>query len=473
MLVSSLEEMIQCKRVAGKEAMARRGEFCLQKLNEFLKGSDFPMNEISRGWVEAFAGWMRDTAKLSENTVSNYLRTLLNLCRTEAKRGADIDLKAFDSAFLGYVKSGKHMISLDDFQKITVADFGQISLLAKVRDMFVFSVLCGGLTPYELIGLRKSDIRGEYIYINSGAGGVRRVPICDEAIAIMDRIGNSDGEYVFMNHEGGEEESQIRRQCSRYLGLLDVIADKARLAVKLTGESAAELWRSVARDKEIPEAVIATVGGGVNIDESRGVTASDVRLAINKVSAALRPEQRLWFAMKCIVSSPVDLAKELENPVNAADTFIPEIERMQIDKNGEKRKITQNIIGNTLFFRCRMRDAIAIKRNFRPVAYVYDYSTDEGRFPIVIPTSDMKMFMYINGIEHSKIKYFFPDEMARAVDLEEMDEVRVTEGKWKGAKGKYLGPNSESELMVDVAVEFPQLGIVVTAPIEKRFLKRI
>lgn len=473
MLIEHLRKSIDEKRVAGKHAVARRSEFCLRKLCEYVGEGDVALCDITPQWLDGFQTWLTQEQSLKDNTTSSYMRTVLSVCRAAAKAGKTVDLTAFDDCFTGVASSTRARLDASDYKKLKALSLTGSALFAKTRDMLLVSVLCCGMDSRSIVALRKSDIRNGFVRVRT-QDGTRKVPVCDEAWTILQRYGESQGDYFFCNSDTVLSANDIAARCREYERRLDAIRRIANMDKAISADSASELWASVAVTCGVAPAVVNVATGRemsrvVKPEDMASVTEQDILSATTAVSAALNPRSVHWFAMKCIERTRDEVAQEFADNMPGIDIFVPEAQSND-DTKGRRVKSALDVIERTLFFRCHMADAIALKKPWRSGVYIYDYLSAEGRMPAIIPEADMKMFMYINEVDPSKILYFFPEEATAVADFSMMEEVFVTDGKWKGAKGKYMGPYKDSKIMVSVAVEFPNLGIVATAPIEKRFI---
>ena len=474
MLIEHLQKSIELKRAQGKAATARRSEFCMRKLREYVGEGDVALSDITPQWLEGFQSWLTLDGSLKDNTASCYMRTVLSVCRAASKEeGAQVDLAAFKGCFTGNARSTRAELTAADYRKIKNLSLGKSAMFAKTRDMFMVSVLCCGLDAKTIVALRKSDIAGGFVKVAS-ADGAREVPVCDEAWTILQRYNSEESLYYFINSATPLDPASIDSRCGEYLRRLEAVARIGDISKKVDDQSAAGLWASVAQSRGVKPAVInAATGRRMSMlageNDVLTVSREDILTATATVSDVLNPRSVHWFAMKCIDRSREEVAAELSENWPAVDVFVPESASAG-DKHARQGKSALDVIERTLFFRCLMSEAVAIKKPWRQGVYIYDYPSQHGRVPAIIPEADMKMFMYINEVDASKILYFFPEEAQCDPGFEIMDEVCVTEGKWKGAKGKYLGPCKNSKIMVYVAVEFPNLGIVAKAAIEKHFL---
>lgn len=188
----------------------------------------------------------------------------------------------------------------------------------------------------------------------------------------------------------------------------------------------------------------------------------------NREVASIDPERDLWFAMKCRAVDSGQMVGLIRRDFPQVETFRTDVEQYVLTRSGKQRQMVE-LLKDIVFFCTTLKVCEKMKYTYRTVAYIYDYASGDGRQMAVVSRSDMKMFMYINEMAPERILYYFPDE-ADCPRIANGVKVEVREGKFKGAEGVVTGNSRDNELDAMVAVEFPRLGIVATAPIPWRFL---
>ncbi len=184
---------------------------------------------------------------------------------------------------------------------------------------------------------------------------------------------------------------------------------------------------------------------------------------------APQPDARMWFAMKCRGTDSAAMSERIAGDYPAAETFRTDVERLVATPKGKHRRMVE-LLKDILFFRTDLVTCEKMKRSYHDIAYIYDYQADGRRKMAIVSDMDMKMFMYFNDIAPEKILLYFPDEEIHAT-IADGTPVMIADGRFRGATGKVIGTNPDNQLEATVAVAFPLLGIVATAPIPWRFLQ--
>ncbi len=122
------------KTAKGKLPAARKMQFCLNKLTEFLDGEDIPLEIIDNMWVNKFSSWLTETERLTDNTRANYLRVIQNACRIAAKDGIPVNLEAFSREHTVNARAVRDLLSTEDVMKLASMDLSAENLQTKIRD---------------------------------------------------------------------------------------------------------------------------------------------------------------------------------------------------------------------------------------------------------------------------------------------------------------------------------------------------
>lgn len=440
-MIQTLRQAASQKRASGKTATARKLDFCIAKVEQFLADSrisEAPAPDaITPAFIESLTLWLTTRGHLTPNSAATYLRLIYSALR--ALPGAD---RAHLSSL--FPAAGRANTAPADTIRLTLAQLRALAaylpappapLLDGARDLWLLATLSGGLDPAILLKLPADRITPAGITISEPAEGegtaTRNVIVTDTAAALILRRAwqgiTPDTLPALLDILGS-------RQHPRPLRLADPAASRA------TYLSLATLLGHSDRP-DTPEAIAA-------------------------IAAAVDPGRRHWYAIRCIAVTPADLAEQLTllHPAGTLDTFIPENTIYQSTPTGPKA-ITRPLLRDTLFFRSSSAVAATIRRTIHPDAYIYTVPDADGtRRPAIIPAAHMKMFMYINAIAPSRILALFPDE-AHYPRFDTLTPVTITEGIWAGATGHIVGPDPTDPTALRVALTLPGLAIAVEAPI--------
>ncbi len=452
-LVDSIRKSIEEQFRRGKATTARKLAFCARKTEQYLDGSDIPLSDIDKEWVDGFSSWMVEQEGLSENTRATYLRLLYTVCREAAAKGVKVDTSAFDTKEMGNSESTRSLLTTQEIRKLIALDLESLPVFEKARALWLFSFLCGGLSMTEMMSITSRMLALQALTLSQ-----RSIPLIEAAEAIADEYFNAGTPYAF--HSGAEEltPEETTARASRLNSTLSLIAEKARIEKPLSIDNTRSTWLNAAR---VRPAAFDRLAADTPLFSS----------TLREVAAAVDHNRQYWFAMRCL-KQPVDaVSADISRQFPGTGVFAAETESYANTPTGVKKTRSQ-LIRDILFFRTTLSHAERIKKQFHNVAYTYDYKNDNTRRLAIIPEREMKMFMYLNSIPSKEIACFFPEETTEPA-YQKGSQVIVTDGEWKGARGIYLGPSPRFPLHIIVAVTLANLNIGVSAHIPHHFVRLV
>lgn len=194
---NKIRQLIQAGRV-GNAANYTSAQNFFSRYSDRLRFID-----ITPQWLEKFEHWALKTEKVTETTLSIYLRTLRALFN-EAIQNGEIPKGAYpfhSSEKTGYkIPKGegtKIALTVDQIKKI--AELELKGSKKRCRDMFLLSFFLGGINFKDLLTLRWRNINnGEVNFIRDKTRHTIRsskniiVPLTEPAKAILESWGNPD-----------------------------------------------------------------------------------------------------------------------------------------------------------------------------------------------------------------------------------------------------------------------------------------
>ena len=461
-LITALGSTIEAKMAQGKEQTARKQAFCMKKVEKFLSGNDVDLNNIDSKWLGEFCYWMKSDEKLSENTISTYIRLIYNTCRIAVRQGAKIDLRIFEHCDMGNSDAMRNLPTIKDIRQLIAADLSHMAPIERIRNIYLFSLFCGGTDICTLLNIRRKDITDDVIRINEG-----EIPLIETTRQLLATISVPHSEFVLHRNDHPLSLTEIQYKTDKANEALRVITRILGLQKQLKFEDVGKVWELIATQISIPQATIHQVQ-----TKSSDANLCKIADAFQQVASSIDPDKLYWFAIRCTNSTTQALKEHINNAFPSVEIFHPKFDYYKETEHGAK-KTCVHLFNQIMFFRASMATATRMKRELRNISYIYDYPTDNGsRSVAIIPSSDIKMFMYFNEIAPEQILYYFPEEINR-LDYVHMDEVIITDGKWKGGRGKVVDMCKHDATKVIVAIDFPNLGISVSAPVPRMFLSSL
>ena len=254
------------EQVAKKEQMKRQGTArtygnAYRRFKAFREDVDLTFDELTPDMIACYEAWLIDK-RLKQNSIRCYLRTLNTLLCKAVEEGLLSNTNLFSHVRLSYVKTTKRAISEKELKVIANLQLPENSTMALARDIFMFSFYMRGMPFVDIAYLRKSDLRnGMWTYCRRKTNQCLMVEWEKAQQKILDRYAHQmvGCSYLFpiITKEDGTEYQQYQRMQININRALKKIGEMAELKMPLTTYVARHTWASVARDMNIPIAVIS------------------------------------------------------------------------------------------------------------------------------------------------------------------------------------------------------------------------
>jgi transcription antitermination factor NusG len=442
-LIARIQQDGEEKLAKGKDSAARKNSFAARSLQEYLgEGQDIPLADVTREWVEGYVKWLQTNGK-SDNTLSNYLRVMLNTFRLAVKAGESLDLSIFEGFFKGNSKSRKKILTLPLLHAIADGDLNDYAVLNRTREVFLLCFFGGGLRISDLLNdtERLADLREAQNLFNKYA---------------------IHSEFSFLG-------ADVERA---YLHNLQGVTHLMNIPFTLTDDSAAEAWVEAAKVCGIPAEVISrTVGRALpnlNYVPDEAVTEEQVSAALSKVAGRIGIYRYNWYALRCYNLEPQEALEMIQAMPDLQTVelkhYIPEVKADTKDKKRNMKSMER-----LLFINCLPVDAMNIFKVMQPpLARMFTYRVGLKHVPSPISNEEMRTFMYLSDVAAETITYYFPEEVAQLPKFERYDEVEILEGVLAG-KTAHVYRTGHDKL--SVVVRFESMNMYYTAEVPIRFLK--
>lgn len=254
------------EQVTKKEQMKRLGTAhtygnAYRRFKAFREDMDLTFDELSPDMIECYEAWLIDR-RLKQNSIRCYLRTLNTLLCKAAAEGLLNNTNLFSHVRLSYVKTTKRAISEKELKVIANLELPEGSTMALARDIFMFSFYMRGMPFVDIAYLRKTDLRnGMWTYCRRKTNQCLMVEWEMAQQKILDHYAHQtkNGSFLLpiIKEEDGTEYKQYQRMQININRALKKIGEMAELKMPLTTYVARHTWASVARDMNIPIAIIS------------------------------------------------------------------------------------------------------------------------------------------------------------------------------------------------------------------------
>lgn len=256
-----LQEQVTKKEQMKRQGTARTYGNAYRRFKAFREDVDLTFDELTSDMIECYEAWLIDK-RLKQNSIRCYLRTLNTLLCKAVEEDLLNNTNLFSHVRLSYVKTTKRAISEKELKVIANLELPENSTMALARDIFMFSFYMRGMPFVDIAYLRKTDLKnGMWTYCRKKTNQCLMVEWEKAQQKILDRYAHQmeNRSYLLpiIKEEDGTEYKQYQRMQININRALKKIGEMAELKMPLTTYVARHTWASVARDMNIPIAVIS------------------------------------------------------------------------------------------------------------------------------------------------------------------------------------------------------------------------
>ncbi|MCC8087945.1 MAG: site-specific integrase [Rikenellaceae bacterium] len=147
---------------SGKIKTASSYRTTLRSLSRFLDGDDISFTTFNGHLMKQYESWLKKR-KVSMNSISFYMRVLRAVYNRAVNLGLTPQNMPFKNVYTGIDKTVKRAVGHDIISRLKKLDFGSCEGLSFGRDMFLFSLYTRGMSYVDMAGLKKENVKGEYL----------------------------------------------------------------------------------------------------------------------------------------------------------------------------------------------------------------------------------------------------------------------------------------------------------------------
>ena len=260
------EVIVQLKRL-NRDRTAETYTATLSSFLRFQNRKDVLMEEMTSDLMQEYEAYLKASG-IVMNTISFYMRILRAVYNRAVEKGIVEQRNPFRHVYTGIDKTVKRALALKEIRKIKELDLTFYPALDFARDMFLFSFYTRGMSFVDMAYLQKSDLKnGVLVYRRRKTGQQLSVKWEECMQAIVDKykvrvmpvwpfllkiITVLDAKSVWKQY----------KNCLYAVNLnLKRVAARIGLSIPLTTYVARHSWASIARNKNIPLAVISEAMG--------------------------------------------------------------------------------------------------------------------------------------------------------------------------------------------------------------------
>ena len=256
------EVIVQLKRLH-RERTAETYTATLSSFLRFQNKKDLLLEDMTSDLMQEYEAYLKSRG-ITMNTISFYMRILRAVYNRAVEKGMAEQRNPFRHVYTGIDKTIKRALNLKDLRKIKELDLAFHPALDFARDMFLFSFYTRGMSFVDMAYLRKSDLKnGVLVYRRRKTGqqlSIKWEQCMQEIVDKYKVLLMFDFPYLLpiitVTDAQGARKQYKNRLCEVNFNLKRV-AERIGLPIPLTTYGARHSWASIARNKNIPLAVIS------------------------------------------------------------------------------------------------------------------------------------------------------------------------------------------------------------------------
>lgn len=253
-----LTKKIEMLHRQGRERTSEIWQTTLQSFRHFRNGLDLYFPFLDRFLIEEYEIYLKNKG-LSRNTTSFYMRVLRTAYHAAVEEGLTENKTPFRKVYTGIDKTVKRAVGIEDIKRIRSLDLSSQPALEYSRDLFLFSFYMRGMSFVDMAYLQKTDLNNGYLsYRRKKTGQLLTIKWTRQMQEIVNRH-TSDSAYLLpiIRKYDGTERHQYLCQLIKINRLLKRVGELADLNISLSTYVSRHAWASIAREKNIPLAVIS------------------------------------------------------------------------------------------------------------------------------------------------------------------------------------------------------------------------
>ena len=290
--IADRKEQLGCMRTADTYRSACR------RLASFLGGKPLMVGEVTRSLAEEYEGYLKHEG-MSMNSVSFYLRIFRAVYNEAVREGLAVDTKPFARVYTGVARTSKRALSIDAVRKIYSAS-GKTDKQRFARDMFMFSFLTRGMSFVDMAHLTKENLKGNILtYRRRKTGQTISILWLSCMQDIVDRCPSLDGRHLLgILDENIEPLEAQYRKCQMSVNyMLRTLCRDIGAGDNVTMYSARHSWASIAKELDIPVAVISDGMGHDSVATTQiylNTISSRIDMANDRVISSIGGNTSVW-----------------------------------------------------------------------------------------------------------------------------------------------------------------------------------
>ena len=233
-----------------------------RSLRRFARGSALDFDDLTPDLMRRYEAYLRGEG-LARNTSSFYMRVARSVYNRAVTEGLVADCRPFASVYTGIDRTSKRSLTLDEMRCLRRLDLVRQPRLEFARDVFFFSFYMRGMSFVDMAFLRKSDVRDGFVrYRRRKTSRLLTAEYVPQMQAVVERWPSAT-QYLLpiIEREDGSEREQYKARLVSINRCLKLVGRLAGLRLPLTTYVSRHSWATIAREAQVPLAVISEALG--------------------------------------------------------------------------------------------------------------------------------------------------------------------------------------------------------------------
>lgn len=264
-LSAFMKNIINQLRQNRQHCTARNYQSMLNSFVRFRGGEDLLLDMMDADVIQSYEAWLKSQG-ICRNTSSFYMRILRAVYNRAVEKNIITQQNPFRHVYTGIDKTRKRAVDLDVIKSLKQMNLAGKQSQSFARDMFIMSFCLRGISFVDLAKLRKTDIRGGYLYYTRSKTRqslcVKWEPIMQEILdKYKQQVESSEFLFPLLSVEDVSNNNAYHNAQMRIGYNLKNIAKMLGLKEGLTLYVARHSWATIARDSNVPVSVISEALG--------------------------------------------------------------------------------------------------------------------------------------------------------------------------------------------------------------------
>ena len=258
-LFNFMQGVIAQLQQMGKQRTSETYRCTLKSFMQFREDKDVLLEDIDSDLIMMYEAYLRGRG-LTKNSTSFYMRILRAVYNRAVEKELTTNRNPFKHVYTGIDKTIKRAIPLKAIKQIKNLDLSLQPSLDFARDMFLFSFYTRGMSFIDMAYLKKKDLSNGILSYRRRKTGQQLFIRWEKCMQqIVEKYENTLSEYLLpiIKPMNGDDRTQYQKAMYLINRKLKEIGRMIGVQLPLTMYVARHSWASVAKNKNVPIAVIS------------------------------------------------------------------------------------------------------------------------------------------------------------------------------------------------------------------------